>query len=229
MRFRRLGFVVWTVCTVGCMSQAQQLNRQGVEYYAQDDIWTAKEFFLQALNYEPDAPDTLYNLASCYHKLRQYKEADFYYRKCLKADPKFAKGYRGLAAMLIEREQEDEAFALLEQWTKQYPDLADARIQLAWLHRSAGDLHRARQLLDGALKIEPKNAVALTELGDINYVLGLKPEARALYQQSLALNPNQPGARARLDSMDQAVAVAATQPSPAVGRIAAEPRRTKVH
>jgi len=229
MKLRRLSWVAWTMCALGCVSPAQQLNRKGVEYYTDNDIWTAKEFFLQSLNDDPEAPDILYNLASCYHRLRQYKEADFYYRRCLTNDPMFAKGYRGLAALLIEQDQEDKAFGLLEQWAAKHPDVAMPRIELAWLHRHAGDLQRARQLLDEAQQIDPNNTVVLTELADINYALGLRPEARALYQQSLALNPDQPEARARLSSLDRATAGTAPRPRAAAERIAAQPKRSSLH
>ena len=229
MEFRRLCFVVWTVVAAGCMSVGQETNRKGVEYYNQGNIMTAKEFFLEALKHEPNAPNILYNAASCYHKLKQYKQADLHYRRCLTCDPMFAKAYHGLAGLLVEQDQEDKAFALLEEWVRQYPILAAARVELAWLHRSAGDLHRAHQLLDEAVELEPENTVALTDLADINYALGLKSSARTLYEKSLALNPDQPDVRARLGSLERAVAVTTTQPSAEAQRIASERKGAKTH
>jgi len=72
--------------------------------------------------------------------------------------------------------------------------------------------------------VERDNTVALTDLADINYALGLRPDARALYEQSLALNPDQPGARARLAAL-QAVGASTSQPTATDARTASEPRK----
>jgi len=118
MKLRLLWYALVALAVVGCATPGYQLNRTGVEYYNQGNFRTAKEFFLQALNYNPNASHVLYNLASCCHKMRQYPEADRHYRRCISDDPTFAKGYHGLAALYIEQEQEEKAFSLMEDWAR---------------------------------------------------------------------------------------------------------------
>jgi hypothetical protein len=49
--------------------------------------------------------------------------------------------------------------------------------------------------------MDPANATALANLGDLLYRRGLKKEAGALWEKALKLNPNQPALRRALSSV----------------------------
>jgi len=71
------------------------------------------------------------------------------------------------AVMLSETQREAEAMAAFERLTQDYPDLPEPYNNLAVLHAAHGQLDRARELLEAALRNDPAYLAARENLGDV--------------------------------------------------------------
>ncbi|MBI5258669.1 MAG: tetratricopeptide repeat protein [Burkholderiales bacterium] len=69
--------------------------------------------------------------------------------------------------MLSESQREAEAMAVFERLTQDFPDLPEPYNNLAVLHAARGQLDRARELLETALRNDPAYLAALENLGDV--------------------------------------------------------------
>lgn len=83
------------------------------------------------------------------------------------------------AVLLAESGRTAEAVAVLEKLTQDHPDLPEPYNNLAVLHAARGDIDRARDLLERALRIDPGYLTALENLGDVHVRLAERAYAQA--------------------------------------------------
>nr|HRL67054.1 tetratricopeptide repeat protein [Ottowia sp.] len=93
------------------------------------------------------------------------------------------------AGVLTAAGQAPQAEELLVQLTRDYPELPEPWNNLAVLHASRGQLDKADEALQAALRINPAYATALENLGDVRV-----RQASEAYQRARQLD----GANARL-------------------------------
>lgn len=191
----------------GCQSNLGQ-NGLGVALFQQGRLPEAMQQFELARQSDPSNPDVYYNLASTYHKLgnnakdaKMLETAESLYNQCLDLSPDHVDSHRGLAVLLVDTKRSDKAFTLLKNWSKRSPMLADARVELARLHQEFNQQKIAEQYLDEALAIDSSNAKAWAEKGRLRESNGELMQAVQNYQQSLALNNNQPDLYQRVSSL----------------------------
>ena len=55
--------------------------------------------------------------------------------------------------------------------------------------------------LDTADQISPKNATVKSMKGSLYFVLGMQEDAKIIWEESLAINPNQPAVKVRLNDL----------------------------
>jgi tetratricopeptide (TPR) repeat protein len=82
------------------------------------------------------------------------------FRRALDRDPDDVDARHNLALCYLRARQDDLALIELERVRTALPDFADAYYHLARIHHRRGDHHRAREMLDAALEIEPNHAEA---------------------------------------------------------------------
>lgn len=99
--------------------------------------------------------------------------------KADRPDLRFLKG-----VLLVEARRVDEALAVFQQLTEEFPELPEPYNNLAALHAARGDFEKARAALDGALRANPGFAIAHENLGDVYAQL-----ARLSYQRALKIDP----------------------------------------
>jgi Flp pilus assembly protein TadD len=109
-------------------------------------------------------------------------------KKPVDQDARFLKG-----VILAEDGRADEAIEVYQRLTQDFPELPEAHNNLAVLYASRGDLDRARQSLDMAIRTDPKYATAQENLGDVYIQLA----ARA-YERASQLDANNRGATRKL-------------------------------
>ncbi len=91
---------------------------------------------------------------------------------------------------LMQGGQVEAARAAFLDAAAKYPDKADPRVFLSRLSRNEGDLTSARRELVTAIKLEPKNAVALREMGML-YIAEKNPEmAKRFLTYAVEADPN---------------------------------------
>lgn len=84
-----------------------------------------------------------------------------------------------LSRVLEAQGQLDEATAMLESLTLEFPELPEPHNNLAVMYARKGRIHEALQSLDKALLARPDYAIALENLGDLHLSLALNAYQRA--------------------------------------------------
>ncbi|HEY2882137.1 MAG TPA: tetratricopeptide repeat protein [Pirellulales bacterium] len=183
----------------GCGMMSGQQNSEGVKLFQQGSYDAAAQRFRQAMQSEPNNPDSYYNLAAYYHRQGQLEQkpvdlaqAESYYRQCLDRNPNHVECRRGLAVLMVEQGRSQEAFAMLEDWGTQNPTLAAPKIEEARLFEEFGDKDAAKEHLTAALAVSPNDPRALAALGKLREDTGDVNQALANYQRSLMVNHFQP-------------------------------------
>jgi Flp pilus assembly protein TadD len=90
------------------------------------------------------------------------------------ADARFLRG-----VILMEQDRADEAMDVFVRLTQDYPERAEPYNNVAVLHAARGALERAREALESAVRVNPKYATALENLGDVYARLAADAYARA--------------------------------------------------
>lgn len=102
----------------------------------------------------------------------------------LKQTPDELKLRFALGVMRMELGQLSSAQQIFIQLTEDFPDLADPYNNLAVIHAGQGDLDRARNELEQALRLQPSHAQAQENLGDVLLRQALRAYQRA--QEAMA-------------------------------------------
>jgi tetratricopeptide (TPR) repeat protein len=201
-----LGIVYATMAGCSVMSDGQ--NQQGVRMFEQAYYQGALARFQQAIQSDPNNPDSYYNLARTHHQLGKLhnqqsnlQQAESYYHQCLDHNPNHQDCYRALAVLLVEQGRSADAFKLVENWVARSPSTSAPRIELARLYEEAGNRDAAKQQLIEAVGVDPTSARALAALGKLREESGETAQAVANYQRSLSVNPNQPQLTARVAAL----------------------------
>lgn len=187
---------ILAVCAImnGCTqvehANSTRLNNQGVEYLTSNDLNKAHAKFVESWKQDPANADTLYNLASTYHRRGQTREAEQYYRQALQINPDHVACRHNYYLLLVEQNRALEARDDASRWAGQRKQSADALAQLGWLTRLQGDLPNAQKTLEQALTLEPHNTEALLEMGKLYQDYQMNDRARGLYRRVLQHDPN---------------------------------------
>ena len=97
----------------------------------------------------------------------------------------------------------DDAEALLLQLTRDYPELPEPWNNLAVLHANHGQLDKAEEALQTALRINPAYVTALENLGDVRV-----RQATEAYQRARQLDPSNARLAPKLDALRGALGAA---------------------
>ncbi len=87
--------------------------------------------------------------------------------QALKQTPDELKLRFALGVMKMELGQRDDALTIFTALTQDFPDLADPYNNLAVIHAGMGQLDQAHGELEQALRLQPDNAQAQENLGDV--------------------------------------------------------------
>ena len=105
------------------------------------------------------------------------------------------------ANILSASQRADEAEQLLLQMTRETPELAEPWNNLAVLHAARGQLDQALDELQTALRLNPDDATALENLGDVQVRL-----ATQSYQRAHQSNAGNKRLQAKIDALHGALA-----------------------
>ncbi|MEK6249067.1 MAG: tetratricopeptide repeat protein, partial [Planctomycetales bacterium] len=106
--------------------------------------------------------------------------------------------YRSLAVLLTEQGRHEKAFDMLEYWKKRSPASADPSVELARLHREAGDKEASEKHLLDAIAADNSDPRARTALGMLHEEAGDYQQAIKHYNVALSRNRSQPHLQSRV-------------------------------
>ncbi len=144
-----------------------------------------------AMKASTSTPDAIAALALAEIRLGKEKSAEDHLRDALKRFPADLKSAVLMSLLKLQQQDPAGAEAVLKNAVAQAPSKADPIIALGRFYLVRGNQEQARASFTRALEIDPKNGMALADLGNILFSLNRKPEAEAIYKRMSALPDKQ--------------------------------------
>jgi tetratricopeptide (TPR) repeat protein len=129
----------------------------------------------KALQYNPESVDALCNSGVAAVSLRRFEDAERFYARALRINPKFALAHHGLAEVYRQQGKLDDARREWQQALELDPQLAVSYRAMGSAEVAAGNPNRAIPLLLKSLEFEPQSVMARVELATAYVAVG-KPE-----------------------------------------------------
>jgi tetratricopeptide (TPR) repeat protein len=164
-----------------------------------------------------------------HHQAGRRKQAEFCYRRSLKADPRCPQALHLLGLLAQQAGQYAEAVRLMQESLALNPDDPDTLNSLADAHFSQGQRQAACDCCRRVAELLPQSAEAHHRLGQAEECLKNWDAAIAAYRRALALRPDSPDfysslARVQYEQMDYAGAVESCRRA-----LALDPNRHEIH
>lgn len=132
---------------------------------------------------------------------KQFSEAETHWKVALELEPKSLDAHAALAGLAIKNGQPQEAVdRLLPLLNSQSPH-PQVYLQLVRGLQQVGQLDRAAQIADDAIKAFPQDGELLQAAAEVNTQRGSLEIAREQFQKALELNPSNPSIHFRLASV----------------------------
>jgi TolB-like protein/Tfp pilus assembly protein PilF len=131
------------------------------------------------------------------------RNAEEVFKKAISVDPEFARGYAGLAATYLwrlwysawnldDRDMREEALRLARQAVTLDDTDHLPHMIMAWIHHFRREYDLARRHLDRAQALNPNDADALAEAGNMLTIEGEAERGIACVRAAIRLNPHHP-------------------------------------
>lgn len=199
MRWFPLLAIILFGCTTVDEDRWRRINEDGVRLFAKGEYAQALDSFDYALTLHSDDPVLIYNMAQCYDRLGNAKNAEQYYVACLQRAPKHADARLALIELKYRSGKTADANQMIQDWLKQSPEAADPYVADAWRLRQERNLPAAQARAQEALARDLNNRRALTELAILEEMAGMPDRALVQYERILARDPNQIEIRERYE------------------------------
>lgn len=154
--------------------------------------------FEKALGLKPDGVDIYANIGDNLNDAARFEESLPWLEKALAINPKARAARINRVIALVELQRSDEAEVALDELIaegEKTPQILHCYSQS--LH-ARGELKEAKRVLTQILEIDPTYVPALNAMGSTYVEYGKFDEAQAMFDQALAIDPDNPGAWASL-------------------------------
>jgi tetratricopeptide (TPR) repeat protein len=201
-------------------SQAIEINPENTDAYCglgaanaqQNKNEQALEDFNRGLRVSQNSPCLHAGLGFLLTQMNRPEEAEDHLRKALKLMPENPQSYALLANLLAGKGDYTEAMSLLESAVKLAPGDYRVHLAVADVLYQSGKIKEAEQELRDSLRFEPKNPLALNNLGyflidqdrDVNEAVEMIEEAVAADPQNAAYLDSYGWAQFKLGKLDVA-------------------------
>ncbi|GKV24763.1 hypothetical protein SLEP1_g34332 [Rubroshorea leprosula] len=149
-----------------------------LNYLANHFFFTGQHFLVEQLtetalavtNHGPTKAHSYYNLARSYHSKGDYEKAGFYYMASIKEINKpheFVFPYYGLGQVKLKSGDFKSALSNFEKVLEVYPDNCETLKALGHIYVQLGLTEKAQEFMRKATKIDPRDAQAFLDLGEL--------------------------------------------------------------
>lgn len=149
-----------------------------LNYLANHFFFTGQHFLVEQLtetalavtNHGPTKSHSYYNLARSYHSKGDYETASRYYWASVKEVNKpseFVFPYYGLGQVQLKLGEIKNALSNFEKVLEVYPDNCETLKVLGHIYVQLGQTEKAQEFLRKAAKIDPRDAQAFLDLGEL--------------------------------------------------------------
>ena len=176
---------------LGGVSEGERTMVEVNRAFLTNDPARGVELAKQLVASHPNSPRAHILLAGMQSNQNDNAGARSSFEAALELDPEIAGALFGIANNYLFGEPKD--FASAEDWARKaiaaYPDEAKGYELLGDIKRAQNDLEGAREAYNQATEKDPTLAVAQHKKGHVNSFLGNLEEARAAYDQGVAMAP----------------------------------------
>ena len=215
-------FSVLSYTPVGLGQSVEELLKQGVDAFGQQNYTQAESIYRQIIKNNPRHAESYLWLGVTLYRQGKLDEAITNYQKAIQLDPKSANAYYNLGVALKNQGKLDEAITNYQKAIQLDPKFALGYIGLGNALRNQGKLeeaitnHRiALSLPDEKATPASNHTLAHNSLGYALQQQGKLPEAIAEYQKSIALDGNFVAAQNNLKEAQRLLAQQSPQYVPA--------------
>jgi len=157
----------------------------------------------KALEAQPDQPELLYDMALTADKLDRFDILEANLRKVIKIKPDYAQAYNALGYSLADRNVRlPEARKLIEKALQLAPEDSFIIDSMGWVLYRQGDLKGAASYLRRAYTGRPDAEIG-AHLGEVLWVEGERDEARRIWKEALAIQPDNETLKKTVERFDR--------------------------
>jgi len=135
----------------------------------------------------PSSVEGLHAAAMTFAEFKQTKRAEETWRKCIELKPKEVGPYVGMASVLSQRGEDEQAVALLRNASKSGQTSAELVAELAGGLSKLGELDQADAVLNEGVQSFPNSAEIMTQRGTIDMQLQRVESAERAFRKAIEL------------------------------------------
>ncbi|MBW1765391.1 MAG: tetratricopeptide repeat protein [Deltaproteobacteria bacterium] len=181
----------------------QALEEMGISLVSQGNLRAGLEYFLKAVELDPENAVLHHELAEVYKRLGQYDLSLQHFKKALDLKPDFSDAQNNLGTLYLLMQKWDlsiDSFqSAIDDLLYKTPDIAYNNMGLAYYYK--GEYQKAINHYLMALNIFPSYAVCYFNLGLAYEALGTMEEAVDAYESAVGLAPEYWRARLSLGKL----------------------------
>jgi len=159
-------------------------------YIILGDLEKAYKYYKKALKTKKDS-GILLKLGMLCEKIKEYGEAEKYYRELIKQEPNLFVGYNQLAWLLVQTNKNlDEALKMALKANELLPNNSSILDTLGWIYFNQKKYKKALKYLKKSVETNSNNPYSLYHLGITYMVLGNKNLAKKYLKKTLQISKN---------------------------------------
>ncbi|MBK5095554.1 MAG: tetratricopeptide repeat protein, partial [Deltaproteobacteria bacterium] len=166
----------------------------GYLHYREGDLDAALESYREALRYQENEPEILFEVANVLVKKGKLSEARQYLEQALVIDQDHARSLYLLAGILAATGDREKAISLYSRAVSDNPDIEEAYVHLSTLYAEKGDFGKAEEYLNTLIKRNPESFLAYYYRGRILAAQDKFDAALSDFDRSLSIYPAFEGA-----------------------------------
>jgi Flp pilus assembly protein TadD len=142
---------------------------------------------------QPDFAYAHFQLAYVFTALKKTEEARAEYERTIAIDPKMAEAFLNLGVLLLDKDP-SAALAPLRKAVELLPAQSRPRFLLGVAQERSGDLARAAESFEGAVRLDPRDLETILHLGNLYLQLKRSADAETKFRNALEFQANDPHA-----------------------------------
>ncbi|GAV72784.1 TPR_1 domain-containing protein/TPR_11 domain-containing protein/TPR_12 domain-containing protein [Cephalotus follicularis] len=166
MQKMRRAFEIYPYCAMALNYLANHFFYTGQHFLVEQLTETA----LAVSTHGPTKSHSYYNLARSYHSKGDYEKAGMYYVQSVKEITKpheFVFPYYGLGQVQLKMGDFSKALTNFEKVLEFYPDNCETLKILGHIYVQLGQIDKGQEFMRKAIKIDPRDAQAFLDLGEL--------------------------------------------------------------